>query len=353
MVKRKAAPAATKRAKTRRTGVATRQAQGARTKAAPTRPAKASRTTTRKAVRPAKKAPAKARKAAPKKAAARKATARRAAVRRSPVRKAVARKAATRKVAVRKHSPRQAAARKPASRPAARVPKPAPRTPPVRAASVQAAAPKAVKMAPPLARKKPALDRARRTIADDDSIPSSLDFDRTASSARSGRHEIAEHKRDLTQTGAEITAGDVDADWQSAYNVGDEAPGGDNPTPDQDVVEEIGQALGMVYEDAEQDNYFGRMSAKTVSEATQQKVDQEIRTILDAQYALSRRLLEENKTKVELMANTLLEWETIDADQINDIMEGREPRLPKYGVPAKRPTDNGSGGVTPTATAPA
>ena len=116
----------------------------------------------------------------------------------------------------------------------------------------------------------------------------------------------------------------------------------------------MSETLGtMVYEDAEQDNYFGRMSAKTVSEATQQKVDQEIRTILDAQYALSRRLLEENKAKVELMANTLLEWETIDADQINDIMEGREPRLPKYGVPTKRPTDNGSGGVTPTATAPA
>jgi cell division protease FtsH len=116
----------------------------------------------------------------------------------------------------------------------------------------------------------------------------------------------------------------------------------------------MSETLGtMVYEDAEQDNYFGRMSAKTVSEATQQKVDQEIRSILDAQYALSRRLLEENKAKVELMANTLLEWETIDADQINDIMEGREPRLPKSGVPAKRSTDNSSGGVTPTATAPA
>jgi len=116
----------------------------------------------------------------------------------------------------------------------------------------------------------------------------------------------------------------------------------------------MSEALGtMVYEDTEQDAYFGRMTSKTVSEATQQKVDAEIRSILDAQYVLARRLLEENKSKVEVMANTLLEWETIDADQINDIMEGREPRPPKAGIPAKRPTDNTSGGVTPTATAPA
>ena len=117
----------------------------------------------------------------------------------------------------------------------------------------------------------------------------------------------------------------------------------------------MSESLGtMVYEDVEQDAYFGRMSSKTVSEATQQKVDTEIRRILDGQYALSRRLLEENRDKVEMMSKTLLDWETIDADQINDIMEGREPRLPKAGVPPKRPTsDTPSGGVTPNATAPA
>ena len=117
----------------------------------------------------------------------------------------------------------------------------------------------------------------------------------------------------------------------------------------------MSESLGtMVYEDSEQDAYFGRMSAKTVSEATQQKVDTEIRSILDAQYGLSRRLLEENREKVELMAKTLLEWETIDSDQINDIMEGREPRLPKAGIPPRRAThENPPGGVSPTATAPA
>ncbi|MBC7415472.1 MAG: ATP-dependent metallopeptidase FtsH/Yme1/Tma family protein [Herminiimonas sp.] len=117
----------------------------------------------------------------------------------------------------------------------------------------------------------------------------------------------------------------------------------------------MSESLGtMVYEDTEQDAYFGRMSAKTVSEATQQKVDTEIRRILDGQYALSRQLLEDNRDKVEVMAQTLLDWETIDADQINDIMEGREPRLPKAGVPPKRASsDSSSGGVTPNATAPA
>ena len=117
----------------------------------------------------------------------------------------------------------------------------------------------------------------------------------------------------------------------------------------------MSETLGtMVYEDSEQDAYFGRMTSKTVSEATQQKVDTEIRLILDAQYALSRRLLEENRDKVEMMANALLEWETLDADQINDIMQGHEPRPPKTGVPVKRSSsDSASGGMSPNVTAPA
>ena len=58
-------------------------------------------------------------------------------------------------------------------------------------------------------------------------------------------------------------------------------------------------------------------------EATMQKVDEEIRRIIDEQYALARKLIEENRDKVEVMAKALLEWETIDADQIDDIMAGR------------------------------
>jgi hypothetical protein len=49
-----------------------------------------------------------------------------------------------------------------------------------------------------------------------------------------------------------MTGGDVDADWEDAYSVGDEAPGGDNPTPDQDRVDDIGKALGVTYEDNEE-----------------------------------------------------------------------------------------------------
>jgi cell division protease FtsH len=110
----------------------------------------------------------------------------------------------------------------------------------------------------------------------------------------------------------------------------------------------------MVYEDSQQEGFFGG-SAKTISEATQQKVDAEIRNILDTQYALSRKLLEEHRDQVEMMTKALLEWETIDADQINDIMAGKEPRPPKAGIPARRNSgDNGgTGGISPNVTAPA
>jgi hypothetical protein len=109
--------------------------------------------------------------------------------------------------------------------------------------------------APPKARKAAALNRERRLVWDEDvapSAPSSLDLDRTASSARSGRRELAERFREHTETSPVLTGGDVDADWESAYSVGDEAPGGDNPTPDQDIVDEIGAAFGVQYDDDEE-----------------------------------------------------------------------------------------------------
>jgi len=104
-------------------------------------------------------------------------------------------------------------------------------------------------------RKPPGLDRERRTIQDDDIVPtppSSLDLDRTASAARTGRRELRERLDQHTETSPALTAGDVDADWESAYSVGDEAPGGDNPTPDQDVVDDIGRAVGVQYDDNEE-----------------------------------------------------------------------------------------------------
>ena len=81
--------------------------------------------------------------------------------------------------------------------------------------------------------------------------PSSLDLDRSASAARSGRARMAEEFREHTDTNPTVAGGDIDADWQSASAVGDEAPGGDNPTPDQDIVDDIGRAVGLEYEDTE------------------------------------------------------------------------------------------------------
>jgi hypothetical protein len=102
----------------------------------------------------------------------------------------------------------------------------------------------------------PGLERARRELREVEEHvpgpPSSLDLDRTASSARSGRRELQQARRDHNETSPVMTAGDVDADWEEAYAVGDEAPGGDNPTPDQDRVDDIGKALGVEYEDNEE-----------------------------------------------------------------------------------------------------
>jgi hypothetical protein len=82
--------------------------------------------------------------------------------------------------------------------------------------------------------------------------PSSLDLDRHASAARTGREELQEKLREHTQTSPALTGGDIDADWENAYSSGEEAPGGDNPTPDQQRVDDIGRALGVEYQDNEE-----------------------------------------------------------------------------------------------------
>ena len=83
-------------------------------------------------------------------------------------------------------------------------------------------------------------------------LPSSLDLDQRPSAARSGRAELEHLQRLHRETSPALTAGDVDADWVAAYSVGDEAPGGDNPTPGQTVVDEVGKALGVEYADGEE-----------------------------------------------------------------------------------------------------
>jgi len=118
----------------------------------------------------------------------------------------------------------------------------------------------------------------------------------------------------------------------------------------------MSDALGtMVYGENEGEVFLGRSvtTHKNISEATMQKVDAEIRRIIDQQYALARGLIESNRDKIEAMTKALLEWETIDSDQINDIMAGNPPRPPKPPAPSqaqKPPQDQAP--TAPAATTP-
>ena len=206
-----------KRKTTRRKSASARRGasrgRSASRKAASSRKTKKAQKTARARVRRTAKAPRKAVKTARRTAAATKA------------RKAPARRAAARKTPSPAATPRSA--------------------PPAR--------PSTSKMP---VRTAPSLNRARRSIADEDDVfptpPSSLDLDRSASAVRTGRREMKERFEEHTETSPAMTAGDVDADWESAYSVGDEAPGGDNPTPDQDIVDDIGHAIGIEYQDNEE-----------------------------------------------------------------------------------------------------
>jgi uncharacterized protein DUF6335 len=82
--------------------------------------------------------------------------------------------------------------------------------------------------------------------------PSSLDMKRRGTAVRTGRAEVAQSLREHRGMSRSITGGDVDVDLEDAYFTGDEAPGGDNPTPDQDIVDDIGKALGVEYQDNEE-----------------------------------------------------------------------------------------------------
>jgi cell division protease FtsH len=117
-------------------------------------------------------------------------------------------------------------------------------------------------------------------------------------------------------------------------------------------------ALGpMVYADNEGEVFLGRSVTKTtnMSEQTMQKVDAEVRRIIDQQYLLARKLIEENTDKMHAMAKALLEWETIDAEQIDDIMAGKAPRPPKDWSPRTPPPSSGpgNGGAPAVTTEPA
>ena len=208
----------------------------------------------KKPARPARKAKKQAKKKSASRGSARK-TARKSASRStrkaggtSPKRKSKRAKPA-RKPAARASAPKRKMAAKPVAKSAAPKKRGSLLTS-AAAAAVGSALAAGVKAA--MGGKKPNLDRPRKTVADVHGVPSSLDMDRSASAARTGRDEMRERLRKNTSASPALTSGDIDADWESAETVGDEAPGGDNPTPDQDVVDDIGRALGVEYEDDEE-----------------------------------------------------------------------------------------------------
>ncbi|HEY9065577.1 MAG TPA: ATP-dependent zinc metalloprotease FtsH [Burkholderiaceae bacterium] len=126
----------------------------------------------------------------------------------------------------------------------------------------------------------------------------------------------------------------------------------------RDMVMRYGMSdeLGpMVYAENEGEVFLGRSITKQVnmSEATMQKVDREVRRIIDEQYAIARKLIEDNQGKMHAMAKALLEFETIDADQLDDIMAGNEPRPPKDWTPSANKPSAGVPPVSPGGAAPA
>jgi cell division protease FtsH len=117
----------------------------------------------------------------------------------------------------------------------------------------------------------------------------------------------------------------------------------------RDMVTRYGMSdtLGpMVYAENEGEVFLGRSITKTtnMSEETMRKVDSEIRKIIDEQYSVARKIIEDNREKIEAMTKALLDWETIDAEQIEDIIAGRAPRPPQ----ARGPSQPGTPPTSPT-----
>ncbi|MBC7708439.1 MAG: ATP-dependent metallopeptidase FtsH/Yme1/Tma family protein [Rhizobacter sp.] len=116
----------------------------------------------------------------------------------------------------------------------------------------------------------------------------------------------------------------------------------------RDMVTRYGmsEVLGpMVYADNEGEVFLGRSvtQTRTMSETTMQTVDREIRRIIDEQYAVSTKILTDYAPQVEAMTAALMEYETIDADQISDIMAGRTVRAVKtYNTPGSGGNDSSS-----------
>jgi len=101
-----------------------------------------------------------------------------------------------------------------------------------------------------------------------------------------------------------------------------------------------------VYGDNQSEVFLGRdmVTHKNLSDSTAEMVDKEIRRIIDEQYARARKIIEDSREKVEIMTQALLDWETINSEQIDDIMAGRRPRPPE-GTTGMNPPGNGGSAV--------
>jgi len=218
----------------KRTAVRHLKAATSKKKTSPAR--KATATVARK-VAPSKKKKTARRKAGPaQKTSTAKKTALKKPLKASARKKAPATKATPTKAAAKKVAPKKAAAKKAALKKVVRASKPPAKT--------------TTRRAPARAN---SLDSRRRELEDMvPSPPSSLNMNRRGSAVRTGREEMAEHRADHATLTPSITGGDVDANVEDAYFTGDEAPGGDNSTPDQDIVDDIGKALGVQYQDNEE-----------------------------------------------------------------------------------------------------
>jgi len=95
----------------------------------------------------------------------------------------------------------------------------------------------------------------------------------------------------------------------------------------------LSEKLGpLMYGEDENEGYLGRQGggqAGGISGETAKLIDQEVRRIIDECYATAQQLLKDNRDKLDLMAQALMKYETIDADQIQDIMTGKPAREPK------------------------
>ena len=95
----------------------------------------------------------------------------------------------------------------------------------------------------------------------------------------------------------------------------------------------LSEEMGPIMYDEDESHQFlggpGQGGGKLKSGETVSRLDKEVRKVIDECYATAEQILEENRDKLDAMAEALMKYETIDADQLKDIMEGREPRPPK------------------------